>query len=126
MVAALERKRKVAVIVGDNAYDNYGDSASFIASHMTDWIEVTQEEHVALQYWCHKQYAGSYRLIEDVTRSVDIKEIMKLARAEQAKREKAEEERKAKSLAKKAAKKKLAEDEKRRLYEQLKKELGHE
>jgi len=120
-----QNKRKVAVIVGEDAYNEYGDGASqFIATHITEWVEVTQEEHVALQNWCYKQYQGKYRVIEDVTRILDIKEIMKEAKVEQAKREQAENVRKAKALANKAAKKKLKEDEKRALYEQLKKELG--
>jgi hypothetical protein len=119
----IQVKQKIAVIVGEDLYHDDGYD-KFVANHITDWLEVTQEEFVAVANWCSRQYGSRYKIIRDVTSTLDINEIMKEAIAEQAKRDKAEALRKAKALASKAAKKKLKEEEKRSLYEQLKKELG--
>ena len=119
-------KRKIAVIKSsDRSYS--GDDSEFIAQHITEWVEISDEEYNAVLAWVNKQnrsYSGyHYRILQYLTPNLNIPEILKEAKELEKKRDEEKREKERKQKEKKENKEKKAIEEKRKLFEQLKKEL---
>lgn len=115
---------KVAVLTYSNTYNYSSHVDEFIPQHITNWVEVGEDDFNLLSRYMHRTKHGNnhHLVVVDNTNLVPklVSECIELAKKEQ----QLEEERsKAKAKAV-AARKKTDLEKKRKKFEALKKELG--
>ena len=117
---------KIAIIeFEESAYNNYEDRYDVIASKITDWEEIKDEDYnkvVEGIKYLNWESARQYNVVKFPGNQKEIIEISIQKVIE--KYEKVEEERKRKAKEKRELNKKMKELTKEQLFEELKKELG--
>lgn len=116
---------KVAIVYGKNVRDLAYDERNTIVQSITDWWEVTDEEHKALSLLCNKkttyetQWTLLYRVAESM-RPATIKEALELANKEAIKQKERLKEEEKKRMEREAKQKERNKKKELKRFEDLK------
>lgn len=117
--------RKVAIVIGLESYDYDSDSYRTVATSITDWVEVSDDDYKIL---IDNQWRSNFRVIEQPKHPEDfikktVADYLKAAKEEQLRQE-AEKKKREEAALQRRVKKEMRDKEKaRKIYEELKKEF---
>lgn len=117
--------RKVAIVIGLESYDYDNDSYRTVATSITDWVEVSNEDYKIL---VDNQWRSNYRVIEQPKHPEDfikktVADYLAVAKAELARQEAEKQKREEAALQRKVKKEMRDKEKARKMYEELKKEF---